>query len=169
MTFFSRAAVSVLLSMPYLSPRASNSLLPSRQSLTDCGIVSPNFLIKSTRLIKSVTDPLAAFSRTVPMKPTIFLAVSSSMHGTIVVGSGSLFYSKSPFNPCWRISLLVKHIVDTNKMAKIANILDINNRLYILLIYINLYIKPIKTNPMLFILYYKNLYFITVTIYIIYI
>jgi hypothetical protein len=29
------------------------------------------------------------------------------MHGTIVVGSGSLFCSKSPFNPCWRISLLV--------------------------------------------------------------
>lgn len=140
MTFFSRALVSVLLSIPYLSPRASNYLLPSRQSLTDCGMVSPNFLIKSTRLIKSLTEPLAAFSRTVPINWTIFLAVPSSMHGTIVVGSGSLFYSKSPFNPCWRISLLVKHIVETNKMAKIVNILDINNRLYILLMsnYLNI-------------------------------
>ena len=120
----------MLLSIPYLRPRASNYLFPSRQSLTDWGISSPNFLIKSTRLIKSPTDPLAAFSRTTPIKSTIFLAVSSSMQGTIVVGSASLFYSKSPLRPCWRISLLVKHIVETNNIAKMLRILVIN-RLYI--------------------------------------
>jgi len=48
----------------------------------------------------SVGDPFAAFSRTVPIKSTIFLAVASSMQGTIVVGSGSLFCSKSPLRPC---------------------------------------------------------------------
>jgi hypothetical protein len=99
--------VSVVSSIPYLSPRALNSAFPSKQSLTDWGISSPNFFIKSIKLIRSLTDPLAAFSRTTPMKSTIFFAVASSMHGTIVVGSGSLFCSNKPFKACWRISLLV--------------------------------------------------------------
>jgi hypothetical protein len=115
MTFFSMTLGSVVLVIPYFKPRASNYLLPSRQSLTDWGISSPNFLIKSTREIKSLIDPLAAFSRRTPMKSTIFLAVASSMHGTMVVGSGSLFCSNNPFNPCCKISLLVKVGRDTPK------------------------------------------------------
>jgi len=50
------------------------------------------------RLKRSETDPLAAFSRISPMKTTILWAVASSMQGTMVVGSGSLFYSKSPLS-----------------------------------------------------------------------
>ncbi len=84
-------------------------------------------MIKSIKLIRSLIDPLAAFSRTTPMKSTIFFAVASSMHGTIVVGSGSLFYSNKPFKVCWRISLLVKQVVETNKIVKIAKILFIDN------------------------------------------
>jgi hypothetical protein len=47
------------------------------------------------------------------------------MHGIIVVGSGSLFDSNAPFNPCWRIYLLVKQDADTNNIAKIVKILFI--------------------------------------------
>jgi hypothetical protein len=54
-----------------------------------------------------VGEPPAAFLRTSPMNTTIFPAVTSSMHGTIVVGSGSLFYSNKPFKVCWRIYLFV--------------------------------------------------------------
>ena len=54
-----------------------------------------------------VGEPPEAFLRTSPMKTTIFPAVASSMHGTIVVGSGSLFYSNKPFKVCWRIYLFV--------------------------------------------------------------
>ena len=54
-----------------------------------------------------VGEPPAAFLRTSPMNTTIFPAVTSSMHGTIVVGSGSLFYSNKPFKVCWRIYLLL--------------------------------------------------------------
>jgi len=97
--------LSVVGVTPYLYPRVSNSLFPERQSLTDWGIWSPKALIKLTRLKRSETDPLAAFSRISPIKITILWAVTSSMQETIVVGSGSLFYSKSPLSDAWRISL----------------------------------------------------------------
>ena len=56
-------------------------------------------------MIKSEIDPLAAFSKTSPIKTTVLWAVASSKHGTIVVGSLSLFCSKRPFKACWRIYL----------------------------------------------------------------
>jgi len=75
--------------------------------------------------MRSLTEPLAAFAKAEPIKSTIFLAVASSMHGIIVVGWGSLFDSNAPFNPCWRIYLLVKQDADTNNIAKIVKILFI--------------------------------------------
>lgn len=91
--------------IPYLTPKAVNSALPSRHFLTGSGILSENCLTKSLRLIKSLIEPLAALSKRVPIKATVFLAVASSKHGTTVLVSGNLFCSKSPLNTCWRISL----------------------------------------------------------------
>lgn len=122
MIFFSMTDESVSGVMPYLSPRASNSAFPSRQSLTDCGILSPNFSMRSFKPIKSLIDPLAAFSRIYPAKTTILWAVSSSIHGTIVFGSGSLFCSNSPFKVCWMISLSVNEKAEIVSMA--------NNKIY---------------------------------------
>lgn len=48
-----------------------------------------NFSIKSLSPIKSLIEPLAALSNTVPMNTTVFLAVASSKHGTTVLGSAS--------------------------------------------------------------------------------
>lgn len=100
MIFFSSFDVSVWSVIPYLAPKAVNSVLLLKQVLTDSGIESPNFSIRSLRESKSLIEPLAAFSRTVPMKATVVLAVASSKHGTTVVVSGSLFSSKSPFKSC---------------------------------------------------------------------
>lgn len=66
-----------------------NSALPSRHVLTGSGILSMNFSIKSLSPIKSLIEPLAALSNTVPMNTTVFLAVASSKHGTTVLGSAS--------------------------------------------------------------------------------
>ena len=71
MTFFSRAEVSVSGVIPYLTPSAVNSAFSSRQSLTACGIESPNCWIKSFKASKSLNDPLAALSKTVPIKTTV--------------------------------------------------------------------------------------------------
>lgn len=75
--------------IPYLTPKAVNSAFPSRHVLTGSGILSMNFSIKSLSPIKSLIDPLAALSKTVPTKATVLLAVASSKHGTTVLGSAS--------------------------------------------------------------------------------
>jgi hypothetical protein len=48
-----------------------------------------NFSIKSLSPIKSLIEPLAALSKTVPTNATVLLAVASSKHGTTVLGSAS--------------------------------------------------------------------------------
>ena len=94
-------------SIPYFNPSDLNYKFPSKQSLTVWGIWSPNFWISSFNEIKSAMEPFAALARTSLMKMTSLWAVESSMQGTIVFGSESLFYSKRPLRACWRISLSV--------------------------------------------------------------
>ncbi len=91
MIFFYNAAESVVSLIPYLYPRFVNYWFPLKQSLTACGKESPNCWIKSLRLRRSLIEPLAALSKTWPTKTTVSCALLSSKHGTIVVGSGSLF------------------------------------------------------------------------------
>lgn len=97
--------MSVVGVIPYLVPKAVNSALPFKQSLTDFGIESPNFFTKSFKLMRSEIDPFAALWRSSPTNWTVRWAVSSSKHGTTVVGSANLFCSNKPFRACCRISL----------------------------------------------------------------
>jgi len=60
----------------------------------------PKSSTKSFRDRRSEIDPLEALCKSSPMNTTTLCAVESSKQGTMVVGSGSLFYSNRPFNPC---------------------------------------------------------------------
>ena len=129
--------------MPYLEPRSESYWLPARQSLSDGGSWSVKFLSSLIYLMISDCEPLASFCKDFPIKSTIVLALSSSMQGMMVVGSGSQFYWKSPYNARSRISWSVREgRSGTLEMEKLAN----NRRMRNLLIkFINrLYIVPHK-------------------------